>query len=387
MAEQMKESGIQWIGAIPYSWNVERIKYIIQNNDNGIKVGPFGSALTNEVVSSDEGKYKVYGQSNLIRKDFSYGDNYVSEQNYKRLINYEVLPNDIAVSMMGTIGKCSVVPDNIESGIMDSHLIKIRLSQKMLPRYFEYAYESDMGYSQLLINSKGSIMNGLNSTIIKVYSSQFEKRLLNQLNVSTKLLSVKPDTLEYIYSTGDSKLVPVKLQGTVSAGRQYYISDTICTPDSVLAYAPAGVLDTITIAYTQKVKFEDVSDTLKRQIPLLAQKGVKFVPASVEMIFPVDIYTEKTVEVPLRGVNFPAGKVLRAFPSKVNVTFQVGLSHFRQITASDFHINVSYEELLKLGSDKYTVKLRSVPKGVNQIRISPEQVDFLIEQVSPDYGN
>lgn len=167
MAEQMKESGIQWIGAIPYNWNVERIKHIIQNNDNGIKVGPFGSALTNEVVSSDEGKYKVYGQSNLIRKDFSYGDNYVSEQNYKRLINYEVLPNDIAVSMMGTIGKCSVVPGNIEPGIMDSHLIKIRLSQKMLPRYFEYAYESDMGYSQLLINSKGSIMNGLNSTIVK----------------------------------------------------------------------------------------------------------------------------------------------------------------------------------------------------------------------------
>mgnify|MGYP000486011669 CR=1 FL=1 len=176
MDEQMKESGIQWIGAIPYSWNVERIKYIIQNNDNGIKVGPFGSALTNEVVSSDEGKYKVYGQSNLIRKDFSYGDNYVSEQNYKRLINYEVLPNDIAVSMMGTIGKCSVVPDNIEPGIMDSHLIKIRLSQKMLPRYFEYAYESDMGYSQLLINSKGSIMNGLNSTIICRSSASMSMR-------------------------------------------------------------------------------------------------------------------------------------------------------------------------------------------------------------------
>ena len=167
MAERMKESGIQWIGLIPYDWNVKRIKHIIQNNDNGIKVGPFGSALTNEVVSSDEGQYKVYGQSNLIRKDFLYGDNYVSEQNYKRLINYEVLPNDIVVSMMGTIGKCSVVPDNIEPGIMDSHLIKIRLSKKMLPRYFEYAYESDMGYSQLLINSKGSIMNGLNSTIIK----------------------------------------------------------------------------------------------------------------------------------------------------------------------------------------------------------------------------
>ena len=222
---------------------------------------------------------------------------------------------------------------------------------------------------------------------VRIYSSQFEKKLLGQLNISTKLLSVKPDSVEYISSTGASKLIPVRLQGTVSAGRQYYISDTICTPDSVLVYAPKGVLDTINVAYTQPVKFEDISDTLKRQIALLGQKGVKFSPSSVEMVFPVDIYTEKTVEVPLQGVNFPGGKVLRVFPSKVNVTFQVGLSRFRQISADDFRIYVSYEELLKLGSDKYTVKLKSLPKGVNQIRITPEQVDFLIEQVSSEYGN
>ncbi|WP_291529517.1 YbbR-like domain-containing protein [Bacteroides sp. UBA939] len=226
-----------------------------------------------------------------------------------------------------------------------------------------------------------------NNNHVRIYSSQFEKKLLSQLNVSTKLLSVTPDTLEYIYSTGTSKLLPVRLQGVVSAGRQYYIPDTICRPDSVLAYAPAEMLDTITVAYTQKVNLINISDTLKQQIPLLAQKGIKFVPSSVEMVFPVDIYTEKTVEVPLRGVNFPAGKALRAFPSKVNVTFQVGLSRFRQINENDFHINVSYEELLKLGSDKYTVKLNTFPKGVNRIRINPEQVDFLIEQVSSGYDN
>lgn len=223
--------------------------------------------------------------------------------------------------------------------------------------------------------------------LVRIYAPQIERKVLSQLNVSTRLLSMKPDTLEYIYSTGASKLVPVRLQGTVSAGRQYYLSDTIFRPDSVLVYAPEGVLDTITAAYTQRVKLEDISDTLKQQVPLRVQRGVKFVPASIEMMLPVDIYTEKTVEVPLRGVNFPADKVLRAFPSKVQVTFQVGLSHFRQITANDFHIYVSYEELLRLGSDKYTVKLRNIPKGVSQIRFNPEQVDFLIEQVSPHYDN
>ena len=43
---------------------------------------------------------------------------------------------------------------------------------------------------------------------------------------------------------------------------------------------------------------------------------------------------------------------------------------------------LSFEELLKLGSDKYTVKLKSFPSGINQIRIVPEQVDFLIEQIT-----
>ena len=120
---------------------------------------------------------------------------------------------------------------------------------------------------------------------------------------------------------------------------------------------------------------------------LTNQKGVKFVPASIEMMLPVDIYTEKTVEVPLRGVNFPADKILRAFPSKVQVTFQIGLSRFRQIDADDFHILVSYEELLHLGSDKYTVKLKNMPKGVSHVRFNPEQVDFLIEQVASNYGH
>lgn len=217
---------------------------------------------------------------------------------------------------------------------------------------------------------------------VKIYASDFEKKILSQLNVSSKILSIKPDTLEYIYSEGKSKLVPVRFQGKVTAGLQYYVSDTICNPDSVLVYAPEGILDTIKTAYTQNMILENISDTTRRRIPLISERGVKFVPASVEMTFPVDIYTEKTVEVPLHGVNFPADKALRTFPSKVQITFQVGVKRFRSIKASDFIIHISYEELLKLGSDKYTVKLKSFPSGINQIRIVPEQVDFLIEQIT-----
>ena len=80
---------------------------------------------------------------------------------------------------------------------------------------------------------------------VKIYTSELEKKIAGQLNVSTRLLSVKPDTLEYIYSTGKSKLVPVKLEGKVVAGRQYYISDTIYSPDSVLVYISTGKVKSI----------------------------------------------------------------------------------------------------------------------------------------------
>ena len=68
------------------------------------------------------------------------------------------------------------------------------------------------------------------------------------------------------------------------------------------------ILDTITTAYTQKINLENISDTTRQRISLAPLRGVKFVPSSVEATFPVDIYTEKTVEVPLHGINFPADK-------------------------------------------------------------------------------
>lgn len=274
------------------------------------------------------------------------------------------------------------VPDNvvITSDLPDEVHIRVKDKGTVLLSYM-------LGKSFFPISLDFSDYRGTRNNRVRIYFPQFEKKILSQLNLTTKLLSVKPDTLEYIYSTGASKLIPVKFRGDVEAARQYYISDTIFHPDSVLVYAPADVLDTITAAYTRKMKLENISDTLVQRMALTAPRGAKFVPGAVDAEFPVDVYTEKTVEVPLQGVNFPAGKELRTFPSKVRVTFQVGLKHFREIKAEDFHLNVSYEELLNNGSDKYVVQLKTMPEGISQVRFNPEKVDFLIEQVASDNGN
>lgn len=181
---------------------------------------------------------------------------------------------------------------------------------------------------------------------------------------------------------GKAKKVPVRLAGEVSAGLQYYISHIGFSPDSVIAYAPEEVLDTLTAAYTEKVHLQNVTDTLNQRVMLQKIKGVKFVPAYDDLLVYVDMYSEKTVEVPIVGINFPADKVLRTFPSKVQVTFQVGLAHFKDATSDDFFIGVTYEDIIRAKSDKLPLTLKTSPDYVSHVRITPASVDYLIEQTS-----
>ena len=93
----------------------------------------------------------------------------------------------------------------------------------------------------------------------------------------------------------------------------------------------------------------------------------------------VDIRT-KTVDVPVVGINFPAGKVLRTFPSKVQVTFQVGLRHFKDVSSDDFFIGVTYEDVLRTQGDKLPLVVKGSPDFVSHVRVVPSSVDYLIEQ-------
>lgn len=219
---------------------------------------------------------------------------------------------------------------------------------------------------------------------VVIHSAEFENRILAQLGASTKLMSVKPD-IEYIYSKGSSKMVPVVFKGIATSGSQYYITDTIFSPDSVRVFAPDSILLSVKRAYTQSLYLNGITDTVRQRARLVTIKGAKFIPNFVNMTFPVDALTEKTIEVPLVGINFPPNKSLRTFPSKVKVSFQVGLSRFKSIRPDAFIFDISYESLLKSGSEKYKLKLKSVPAGISYIRIVPDQVDFLIESV-PAYG-
>jgi len=163
---KMKDSGIEWLGEIPEHWEVKKIKYLLMEGKEGIKIGPFGSSLKLEMMVSEG--YKVYGQENVIKDDFKVGSRFITSEKYKEMDVYKLLEGDILVTMMGTTGKCKMFPKDVQNGIIDSHLIKMRTNNTILTQYLVLSInDSDYIKTQIKLVSKGSIMEGLNSSIIK----------------------------------------------------------------------------------------------------------------------------------------------------------------------------------------------------------------------------
>lgn len=118
---------------IPENWTWVRFGQL-----GRYKKGPFGSALTKSMfVPKNQDTVKVYEQKNAIQKDASLGDYYITREYFeKKMQGFEVFPGDIIVSCAGTIGETYVLPDNIEQGIINQALMRMKLFQPMYVPYF-----------------------------------------------------------------------------------------------------------------------------------------------------------------------------------------------------------------------------------------------------------
>ena len=164
---EYRDSGIEWLGEIPAHWEVYPLRRRLFRKAGSIRIGPFGSALKLEFMVSEG--FKVYSQEHVIAKDFSRGSKYVDTAKFAELAAFEIRPRDLVITMMGSSGRCALVPDGIDTGIMDSHLLRIRLPDATLDPSFLALLVDQAKYisQQVGATGKGAIMHGLNSSIIK----------------------------------------------------------------------------------------------------------------------------------------------------------------------------------------------------------------------------
>jgi len=129
-------------GIIPDDWQVRELASLGKHGRPVIKAGPFGSSLTKDTYVS--AGYKVYGQEQVIRGDYQYGDYFISKQRYTELKSCAVQVGDILLSLVGTAGRVLIIPKGAPEGIINPRLIRFSFDPEQVSSdYFKSIIESD----------------------------------------------------------------------------------------------------------------------------------------------------------------------------------------------------------------------------------------------------
>jgi type I restriction enzyme S subunit len=151
---------------LPKGWGWANIEQLSEAIPNAIKAGPFGSSLKKSFYIPKG--YKIYGQEQVLRDDPYYGDYYIDEERFRDLSSCAVKPGDILISLVGTIGRVLILPNDIEPGIINPRLAKLSLDNRLIGAKFFKAYLQSPYVKYLFsLASHGGTMDILNLTILK----------------------------------------------------------------------------------------------------------------------------------------------------------------------------------------------------------------------------
>jgi len=151
------------------TWPEVEIRSLAADHKGAMRTGPFGSNLLHSEFT-ENGDVAVLGIDNAVQNRFSLGEpRFITSEKYKELESYRIFPDDVIVTIMGTIGRSAVIPKDIPLAINTKHLAAITLNrQKANPVFLSYSiHSSPYILSQFKSKNRGAIMSGLNLGLIK----------------------------------------------------------------------------------------------------------------------------------------------------------------------------------------------------------------------------
>ena len=221
---------------------------------------------------------------------------------------------------------------------------------------------------------------------LKVSGSVLETAISKQLISSTSIISIEPREIELQYDSLGSRIVPVVENIRINTKPGFQISDSIKISHSeVRIYGSRSVLDTLNEVRTELITLNNMSKTKELTAHLDLPKGVKSDNTTVKLTIPVEEFTEKKIQLPVSCPDIPSDYVLRIFPSTIEVTCNVPLSQFRELTEEMLEVIIPFNEFKEnQATGKIPVKLTKKPSWIINYTVAPNELEFIIEYLIHD---
>ena len=152
----------------PPEWEVFRIEELLGHRDPAMRSGPFGSTLlASELVR--EG-VPLLGIDNVRREQFVANyHRFVTPAKAHELRRYRVFPRDLMITIMGTVGRCCVVPGSVGKALSSKHVWTLTLNpERYLPELacLQVNY-SPWALAHLGSDEQGGIMSAIRSETLR----------------------------------------------------------------------------------------------------------------------------------------------------------------------------------------------------------------------------
>jgi hypothetical protein len=202
-------------------------------------------------------------------------------------------------------------------------------------------------------------------------------------NVNHPVVSFNPDTLYFDFLNRSVRRVPIKLLAAVKYQSQFAQSNNaIIKPAYVTLVGPSSRIDSILQWNTDSLFVHNVNATIRTKVNLQnpVEGNVTIYPKSVDIILPVDEFTEKTLEIPVKLVNNSSYYSVKIFPQKVKVTFVTSLKRYAETGEDFFEATADLNLWKNKGYSILPVKLTSSPPFCKIVSIYPPNIDFIVKK-------
>jgi YbbR domain-containing protein len=215
-----------------------------------------------------------------------------------------------------------------------------------------------------------------------VLSSQL-KQINDKKEFDEQIVAFTPDTLYFDFSNRAVKRVPIQFLSGIKYQHQYAQSNDITIrPSYVTLSGPGNLLENIKSWKTDSLSLDSVDETVKTTIGLQPVKegNISVSPKTVQLVVPVDEFTEKTISIPIKLVNNRNYYKVKVFPQRVKITFTTALSKFAEMDEDFFEASADLSLWHDHGYTTLPVKLTRIPAYCKIVRIEPQNIDFIVRK-------
>ena len=217
-------------------------------------------------------------------------------------------------------------------------------------------------------------------SLLTIRPGDIMEKITVQISNDLNILDVRPSSIHLVFDSLESRMVPVAARPDIHyLSRFGQAGDITVIPPMVEVTGPRAAMANMDTVFTGYRTFRNIKSNIVKELPLEVPAIFEVQPGKVTVMVPVDEFTEKSFQVPVAIRDLPPGTRIRLFPREAEVSFNIGLKSFSEVTPETVNVYIDWQDV-ESGLQNLPLRVDSVTAKLKSLKIIPKHVEYLIEQ-------